>query len=319
MTASGIPPEFIKRVEKKEIPLSLEEINQAVEYAGIPNLERFEVILLSDIVRRKQFNLSDQIKLLREYLPQSEGPRVIVDALFMFQPWTKEIREIGIDALEKLINGASKANCSGPIFPRGLDFEMAHIISYCFEEDDGSGVNRLLASLSKYKAQPNNSIIELKKITAAIAEIYPIDYLNAASPDPDGLTGFGFGQPPSSFYPLSKISAKTLMEWCSENNERWKRVLRRLEIFILDETRDKGNNTKEKLSPIINEILNTVLNPGFVLEIIIIHTKNTVTEKPVYGDDTFHAAKERRLKILEGLKDHMRKEVRDVISKHFDV
>ena len=304
MTTSGIPPEFIMRVGEEKL-FSLEEIKKAIKYSGIPNLKRYEIMSLSDIVQRKQFSLEHKIKLLRLYLPQSEGPKVVVDALLMLQQWTKETCEIGINALEILIGNV--------VLERGLDFEMANIAYHCLKDDDGSGIYRILTSFSNYPAQKPNAIIKLKKTASVIAEIAPINYLNAASPDPDGSTGFGFGCPPFSFYPLSKISAKTLVKWCLVNNERWKRILPKLEIFILDETKDEGNNTKEKLSPLISEILNTVPNPDIVIRIIIEHVKGNPTERPIYGNDTFRAACERRLKILKELKDHARQEVRNTI------
>ena len=223
MTAPGISLEFIARLCDKK-PLSQEEIKLAIQYVGTPDLYRFEEVLLSDIVLREEFKSSDHIKLLHGYLSQSEGPRIVVDALWIlpFQRWTKEIREIGIDAVEGFIRSADE-NCR----PRRdtLDFKMAHIIPHCLEEDDDSGIKRILSSFADYAAKPKNSMNSLKNTTTVIAQINPIAYLNAADPGPDGSTGFGFGNDLLKNSPLLEIPSEILKEWCSKDETRQERVM----------------------------------------------------------------------------------------------
>ena len=312
MTVSNIPSKFIARL-RDENPLTQKEIEQAIEYADISGLHYSQIIKLAGIVIRKEFDQKAQIDLLQRYYSQSEGPEVVVSALSILpKKWKKKIREIGIKTLEKLIHNAGEINRSRLVIRNGLDCEMASIIPHCLKGKNDPGTKRILDAFTNNRE--NNLMSKFRKTAAAIAEIDPVPYLDAASPDPDGSTGFGFGHTPYSFYPLSKISANTLTDWCLKNESRWKRVVPYLEIFILDRDRDKENNTKEKLSPRINEILEISSQPGIVVRNIIEYVSNEYDMGPVIGDDSFKNAQKRRFEILKELKDHPREEVRNVIS-----
>ena len=203
---------------------------------------------------------------------------------------------------------------SSPIKIGNLDSEIESIICNCLKDENDPKIKRILAALTTYTQ--NNSMSKmskLRKTAGAIAKIAPMSYLNAASPDPDGSAGFGFGVPHLKNCPLSKISSRTFVDWCSDNDARWGRVIPYLEVFIPDQTEDEDNN-KEKLSPLINEILEISPQPGVVVRAIINYANDENTAGPIIGYDSFGRARMRRLRVLKELENHSCEEIQFVIS-----
>ena len=280
--------------------LSPEEIERVIEYAADLVVHAEQLV---DIVWREGRGLSDgaRIRLMRSLLSRSEGPELIVKSLVMLrqcdetgerQVWSANIREIGLDALEKLISGKRVDST--------LDHGMGDITRYCLEEDDGSGTERLLTALAGHAARQDDSIRDLDNTASAIAEIAPEAYLNAVAPDPDaGLRGFGLSDARFGFWPLSAIPPESLVDWCSENDTRWTRIAAYLELFIPDQSAGEENNNEEKLSPQIVAILEAAPERDAVVDVLVEH----ITEIGIYSGSS-EPIVERRLRILEQQKDH---------------
>ena len=211
--------------------------------------------------------------------------------------------------MEKLIENVGKINRSRLVIRHGLDFEMANIIPHCLNEDDGSGVKRILDAFMTYK-QNNNSMKKLKHTIAAVAKIAPVSYLNAASPLDKPDTGFGFGHYCYPHNELPKISPEILIEWCSINNTRWTKVIPYIKIFVSDHAKNENDN-KKTLSPLIYSILEIAPKPGILVEAIIQHINNTDNENGLSRDTR------QKLEILKKqLKNHQCKEIRIEISNN---
>ena len=188
-----------------------------------------------------------------------------------------------------------------------LDSKMESIICNCLKGENDPKTERLLAAFVIYKQNNSSSkMSNLRKTAKAVSKIAPIAYLNAACPNPYNSEGFGFGNPLLyKHYPLSKIPTKILVDWCSENEARWKKVIPYLEIFVLDQ------NNKEILSPLINDILKSAPRSGVVVNDIIQHINN------INNINGFSRIAIHKFKILkQQLENHPCEEIQIAISNN---
>ena len=290
--------------------LSPEETERVIEYAADAEVCGKQLI---DIIWRKEFCLSDvtRVRLMRSLLSRSEGPKLVVDALVMLQGaekdnhrvWPEDIRRIGLDAIETLIfrNGVDGT----------LESQMGELTLYCLENDEGSGVARLLSALSDQAARHDDSVRHLSSTAGAIATVAPSAYLNSVAPDPDsGLRGFGLHDARFGFWPLSMVPPVALVDWCSENDARWTRIVPYLELFTLDQGGVSEHNMEEKLSCQIVAILEAAPEPGSVVDLLF----DRITMRSC-DIGSLAATVERRLRIFEQLNGQLRPEVRTAVSR----
>ena len=259
------------------------------------------------MVRRDQRQLTDEdrVRLLRAFMRREDGPLLVVDALNMLRHvehgardvWPEALRSVGLDAVVRIIESHELND--------NLDHSMARTLSKCLRGDNGGGADRVANTIVSRAARRYGSTYDVSKTLGTLAKLAPSNFLSRVFPDDaDGPAIRLRGDDRAD--PLSMIPPEELIHWCRQDNDRWSRIAPYIYPFSRNAERaGEGNG----ISALALAVLDTTPNPASMIECFFQHLP------PKSWSGSRAAIIERRLSMLETLREHRSHEVGETINR----
>ena len=284
--------------------ISADELTHVVEIAGEANTAAWQ---LTDVVWREQRQLADEdrIRLLRAFLRRDDGPLLVVGALNMLRhvengardAWPEALRSVGLDAISQIVNG-HELNAN-------LDHDAARALSQCLRGDNGGGAVRVVDAIVDRAARRYGSTYDVADILGTLAQQAPTSFLSRVFLDGADKPAIRF-RGDDRANPLSRISPDDLVQWCRQDDGRWSRVAPFINPFSRDAD---GTGEGNALSSLALEVLEATPDPAAMIECFFQHLA------PMSCSGSRADIIERRLSMLETLRDHRAPEVGETITR----
>lgn len=284
--------------------LSAEELNHVIEIAGEVQTAAWQ---FTDIVWRDQRQLADEdrVRLLRAFMRREDGPMLVVEALNMLrhvengarEVWPEMLRSVGLDAVVRIIESHTLND--------NLDHAMARTLSKCLRGDNGGGADRVTNAIVSRAARRYGSTYDVSKTLGTLANLAPSNFLNRVFPDDADGPAIRFREDDRAD-PLPMISPEELIHWCRQHKDRWSRIAPYINPFSRNAERaGEGSG----ISALALAVLDTTPDPASMIECFFQHLP------PKSWSGSRAAIIERRLSMLETLREHRSLEVGETINR----
>ncbi|WP_306131683.1 ATP-binding protein [Roseivivax marinus] len=284
--------------------LSAEELDHVVEIAGEAQTAAWQ---LTDVTWREQRQLTDgdRVRILRAFMRREDGPLLVVDALNMLRHvedgardvWPEALRSVGLDAISTLVE-SHELNAN-------LDHDMARVLAACLRGENGEGANRIADVIILRASRRYGSTYDVNDTLGALAQHAPSAFLNRIFPEGANRPAIRFGGAGRGD-PLSRISPEDLIMWCGQEIDRWARVAPFINPFSHDAER---TGEAKSLSRLALAALDATPDPGAMTDFFFQHVA------PMSWSGSRVAIIERRLSLLEALRDRGAPEIDEVIAQ----